>query len=47
MIDDVALAAGRGTLDLLAVPALEDGVDDPLAGGRRPVEEARRRDTPC
>ena len=43
VVDDVPLAARRGALDLLAVPALEEGVQRPLAVERVQVDDAGRR----
>src|ERR1044071_8757148 len=40
VVDDVALAAGRGALDHLAVPALEEAVELPTPLRRDPVERA-------
>ena len=47
MVDDVALAAGRGALDELAVPAGKERVERPAAGGAvqssRPSAPTRAR----
>ncbi len=45
MVDDVALAAGSGALDELAVPSGKQRVKPPPAGGRGPVEHAAGPDT--
>ena len=42
MIDDEALASGRGALDQLAVPAGEERVQRPAALRRRPVQPRHR-----
>ena len=43
VVDHVPLAARRGALDLLAVPALKEGVERPLTVERVQVDDAGRR----